>query len=259
MKIFLIEDEALTARKMQRLLATVKPEAEVVAIAGSIEESVAWLQSHPAPDLILMDIELSDGQSFDIFQRVSVSSPVIFTTAYDAYAIRAFKVNSIDYLLKPVKEEDLRNALAKLQEMKAVLGGQTNQLQEALSKLLGQLTPPAPVATHRARFMIKQGQRLSYVAIEEVAYFFSRQKVSFIKTFEGHEWMLDYTLDEIDKMLDQRRFFRLNRQIIAALPAVEKVHLYFNHKLKIHLNPLFSEEILVSREKARDFKLWLGE
>lgn len=258
MKILLIEDEALTARKLQRLLSGVKPEAEVVGVTGSIEESVVWLQTHASPDLILMDIELSDGQSFDIFQRVSVACPVIFTTAYDEYAIKAFKVNSIDYLLKPVREDDLRKALDKLHDLKQILTGSPDALQATVNKLLEQLAPPPPVH-YRDRFMIKQGQRLFFVGIEQVAYFFTRQKISFIKTYEGHEWMIDYTLDEIDKMVDHRRFFRLNRQIIAALPAVEKVHLYFNHKLKVHLKPPFNDEILVSREKAKDFKVWLGE
>ena len=258
MKVLIIEDEELTARKLNRMLLEVEPETKVVGLTASIESSVAWLKANPCPDLILMDIELSDGQSFNIFQRVSFKCPVIFTTAYDEYAIRAFKVHSIDYLLKPIKEDDLRNALAKFQNMKQLYEGEGDSLQNTISKLLGHLAPP-PSTPYRDRFMIKQGQRLLYVGIEEVAYFFSRHKVSFIKTYEGHEWMVDYNLDEINKMLDPRRFFRLNRQVIAALPAVEKVHLYFNHKLKIHLQPSFSEEVLVSREKAKEFKTWFGE
>lgn len=258
MKVLIIEDEELTARKLNRMLVEVEPNAEVVGLTASIEGSVTWLRSNPCPDLILMDIELSDGQSFDIFQRVPLNCPVIFTTAYDEYAIRAFKVHSIDYLLKPVKEDDLRNALAKLRNLKQMFDSSGEALQATISKLLGHLAPP-PSTPYRDRFMIKQGQRLLYVGIEEVAYFFSRHKISFIKTYEGHEWMVDYNLDEIDKMVDPRRFFRLNRQIIAALPAVEKVHLYFNHKLKIQLQPPFNEEVLVSREKAKDFKSWFGE
>jgi two-component system LytT family response regulator len=259
MKVFLIEDEELTARKMQRLLADVQPDARVVGVAGSIEASVAWLQTNPAPDLILMDIELADGQSFGIFNRTPVASPVIFTTAYDEYAIKAFTVHSIDYLLKPVKEEDLRRALAKLRDLKQILqGGGNDALPTSLSRLLAQLAPP-PSPHYRDRFMIKQGQRLFSVSVEDVAYLFSRNKLSFLKTNDGHEWMVDYSMDELDKMLDPRRFFRLNRQVIAGLSAVDKVHLYFNNKLKIQLLPPFEEEVLVSREKAGEFKAWLGE
>ncbi|WP_338867943.1 LytTR family DNA-binding domain-containing protein [Spirosoma sp. SC4-14] len=279
MTILIIEDEELTARKLQRLLLDVEPAATIVGTTVSVDESVDWLRTNPQPDLIFMDIELADGQSFDIFGRVSVKSPVIFTTAYDEYAIKAFRVNSIDYLLKPIKEEDLRQALAKLQAMRQTLAGPGQKervlpdtLQQSLLSLLQQwreVSPvdlPAPVATmqspspfYRDRFMIKQGQRLFSVGIDEVAYFVTRNKMSFLKTRDSSEWLLDYTLDELAQMLDPRRFFRLNRQIIAELGAVDKVHLYFNGKLKVNLRPAFEEEVIVSREKAGEFKQWLGE
>ncbi|GAB3548739.1 LytR/AlgR family response regulator transcription factor [Spirosoma fluminis] len=275
MTILIIEDEELTARKLQRLLIDVEPTANVVGMTVSVDESVDWLRSNPQPDLIFMDIELADGQSFEIFNQVPVKSPVIFTTAYDEYAIRAFKVNSIDYLLKPVKEDDLRQALAKLNALKQVLVDQaglavTSTFESSLANLLGQLrtVQPAPdsfgeatrpAATFRDRFMIKQGQRLFSISIEEVAYIFSRNKMAFLKTRDGHEWLIDYTLDELVHMLDPRRFFRLNRQIIAELRAIDKAHLYFNSKLKVNLCPAFEEEVIISREKAGEFKLWLGE
>lgn len=257
MKVLIIEDEELTARKLKRLLAAVEPQAEVLQTMGSIETSVTWLKANPCPDLILMDIELSDGKSFEIFQQYPLDCPVIFTTAYDEYAIRAFKCYSIDYLLKPIKEEDLRKALDKFKKLKTVFNGAGDALQ-TIHKLLAQLRPPASSA-YRERFMIKQGQKLQHIAVEEVAYFFSKHKISFIKTYGGHEWMLDYTMDEIVQMLDPNRFFRLNRQIIAALTAVEKVHLHFNQKLLIQLHPPFTEEVIVSRERAKDFRRWLGE
>lgn len=277
MTILIIEDEELTARKLQRLLADVEPTAIVVGMTVSVEESVAWLLTNSKPDLIFMDIELADGQSFDIFNQVSVTSPVIFTTAYDEYAIKAFKVNSIDYLLKPVKEDDLRQALAKLGALKRALAGhdrpaETGKLETSLAQLLEHLQgasggqqrtqPPVPAplpAPYRDRFMIRQGQRLFSITIEEVAYFFTRNKLSFIKTRDNHEWMLDYNMDELHQMLDPRRFFRLNRQVITELRAVDKVHLYFNGKLKINLQPAFGEEVIVSREKTGEFKSWLGE
>lgn len=279
MTILIIEDEEPTARKLQRILVDIEPSADVVGMTVSVDESVDWLRTNPSPDLIFMDIELADGQSFDIFNQVTVTSPVIFTTAYDEYAIKAFKVNSIDYLLKPIKEDELRQALAKLQSLKQVLRAQgavgagpgEKGLEASLASLLQHLQAssipsslpnalsPLPPTTFKDRFLIKQGQRLFSVSVEDVAYFFTRNKLSFIKTRDDHEWLLDYTLDELVQMLDSRRFFRLNRQVIAELRAVNKVHLYFNGKLKINLQPAFEEEVVVSREKASELKRWLGE
>lgn len=282
MNILLIEDEEATARKLQRLLAEVEPSATVVGQLHSVEESVAWLIRQPAPDLILLDIELADGQSFEIFNQVTVTSPIIFTTAYDEYAIRAFRVNSIDYLLKPIKEADLRKALDKLRTMKEALSNQSDSLRMALASLLHQwqptrdtasrmetpsiLGPDYPVRNHpaerrpgRERFLVRQGQRLFSVPIHQIAYFFSRNKMTFLQAADGHEWLIDYTMDEVEQMLDPQRFFRVNRQIIAELRAIERVNLYFNGKLKISLQPTFQEEVLVSRDKAGALRRWLGE
>lgn len=280
MTILIIEDEEPTARKLQRLLVDIEPAIRVVGMTVSVDESVEWLQTNPQPDLIFMDIELADGQSFDIFNQVTVTSPVIFTTAYDEYAIKAFKVNSIDYLLKPVKEAELRQALAKLQSLRQILSGMQGaggaeqgvkgfeaSLENLLKYLQTSTLPttlspvprPQPPAPFKDRFLIKQGQRLVSVRVEEIAYFFSRNKLTFIKTHDDHEWLLDFTLDDLVQLLDPRYFFRLNRQVIADLKAVHKVHLYFNGKLKINLQPVFEEEVVVSREKAGELKRWLGE
>ncbi|GAB4036322.1 LytR/AlgR family response regulator transcription factor [Spirosoma gilvum] len=276
MTILIIEDEEPTARKLQRLLLDIDPSLCVLGMTGSVDESVDWLRTNPHPDLIFMDIELADGQSFEIFNQVAISSPVIFTTAYDEYAIKAFKVNSIDYLLKPIKEEDVRQALAKLHGLRQVLsqtGTVTNAaLESSLANLLKQFRQvsetsmvstyvalrPLPTA-FRDRFLIKQGQRLFSVSVNEIAYFFSRNKLSFLKTRDNHEWLVDYTIDELAQMLDPQRFFRLNRQVIAELEAVDKVHLYFNGKLKVSLQPNFDDEVVVSRDKAGELKRWLGE
>ena len=274
MNILIVEDEEATARKLRRMVEDIEPAATIAGMTVSVEESVEWLQTRPKPDLILMDIELADGQSFDIFNRISVLSPVIFVTAYDEYAIKAFKVNSIDYLLKPVKEDDLRAALAKLRRMKEALLEQPDGLQTSMANLLRQMAVSTsneqnqaslmmPSTTgglaYRDRFLVKQGQRLFSVSLEEVAYFFTRNKLSFLKKRDGNEWMVDYTMDELSTMLDPRRFFRLNRQVIAELRSIDKVNLYFNGKLKISLCPSFDDEVIVSREKAGEFKIWLGE
>ncbi|RCR70587.1 LytR/AlgR family response regulator transcription factor [Larkinella punicea] len=267
MTILIVEDEEATARKLRRLVQEVEPDATVAGMTVSVDESVEWLQTHPKPDLILMDIELADGQSFEIFNRMPVTSPVIFVTAYDEYAIKAFKVNSIDYLLKPVKEDDLRSALMKLRRMKEAFLEQPDGLNTSLATLLRKLAasssteePPTPTEpAYRDRFLVKQGQRLFSVPLSDVAYIFTRNKLSFLKTRDEHEWMIDYTMDELSTLLDPNRFFRLNRQVIAELRAIDKVNLYFNGKLKVSLRPVFEEEVIVSREKAGEFRIWLGE
>ncbi|GAB3993812.1 LytTR family DNA-binding domain-containing protein [Spirosoma daeguense] len=272
MNILIIEDEEPTARKLKRLVQEIEPTANLVGQTGSVEESVAWLRQNginPAlrPDVILMDIELADGQSFAIFNQTTVQCPVIFTTAYDEFAIQAFKVNSIDYLLKPIKAEDLRRAFAKLQTLAALFANRPDALQQQLTSLLTQLagqsnriepavSDPLPV---RSRFLVKQGQRLIPLETDEIAYFFTRNRLSFARTHHQQEWMLDYTMDELANMLDTKRFIRLNRQVIAELRAIEKVQIHFNGKLKISLRPAFDEEVMVSREKAAEFKIWLGE
>jgi DNA-binding LytR/AlgR family response regulator len=196
---------------------------------------------------------------------VAIHCPVIFTTAYDEYAIQAFRVNSIDYLLKPVKEADLRGALTKLRTMRQVLAGQPNSLQTSLESLLQQLrqnvaedksTGGRPDREHplRDRFYVKQGQRLFSVPIGDIPYFLSRHKLTFLKTGDSPEWLIDYTMDELERMLDPQRFFRLNRQIIAEMRSVERVNLYLNGKLKVTLKLAFEQDVLVSKEKAPEFK-----
>lgn len=258
MKVLIVEDEPLTARKLQRTLAEVEPTAEVVGLTAGIEESVVWIEINPPPDLILMDIELADGQSFEIFRRVEVKSPVIFTTAYDEFAIRAFKVNSIDYLLKPIKKEDLRLAIGKLRQMREVLGQNESHLRSTLKNLLAELAPPSR-PQYRERFLIKQGQKMWTLEGAQVAYFFSKQKLTFARTHEGRDFLVDYTLEDVENELDPLQFFRLNRQIVSSRMGISKVQQYFNRKLKLSLTPDFAEDVLVGREKVKEFKLWLGE
>ena len=265
MNILIVEDEELTARKLQRLLAEVEPTANVVGITGSVEETLEWFDQHRhnPPDLLLLDIELSDGKSFELFRQTDLHFPVIFTTAYDEYAVQAFRTNSIDYLLKPVKADDLRRALDKLRDLTSVLTRQQPDMTRLLQQLtdtLGRSATPAPGSMpYKDRFLVKQGQRLLSIPLQEVAYFFVRHKLSFLKTHQGHEWMLDYTMDEVEESLDPKRFFRLNRQITAGVDSVVRVHLYYNGKLKVELTPTFEEDVIVSREKAAGMKGWLGE
>lgn len=261
MKLLIIEDEDLAARKLKKLVLEIDPEIEVVGMTESIETSVEWLQQHPAPDLILMDIELCDGQSFEIFNQVEVKSAVIFTTAYDEYALKAFRVNSIDYLLKPVREEDLRRGLEKYQSLKDRFGAEARPAPLNIDLLMEELrkTQTAPQREYRERFLVKFGQRFVTVETDEIAYFFAEDRVNFIKTRAGQKYMIDYTLDELEQMLTPKAFFRANRQFIVHFKSVDTVQPYFNSKLKITLKPATDIEILISREKASAFKEWMGE
>ena len=254
MNIVIIEDEALAARRLKEVLQVMDPSLHVVAILDSVRNSIAWLTDNPTPDLLLMDIELGDGKSFDIFERTAVNCPVIFITAYDEYAIRAFKVNSIDYLLKPVKQQDLQRSLEKFKKMKSIF---SQKQQDSMMQLL--LQELQKTANLRERFLIKQGDRLIPVEVMEIAYFYTNEKNNFIKTQDDHEYLIDQSLDDIESTLDPKKFIRANRQFILRREAIIKVHLWFGSKLKLDVKPSCSEEVIVSRERASAFRHWLGE
>ncbi|HEX8530493.1 MAG TPA: LytTR family DNA-binding domain-containing protein [Cytophagales bacterium] len=257
MRVLIVEDEELAVERILKLLAEVESTAVVAGVTASIEATVAWLQGNPRPDLILMDIELADGQSFEIFNRVAVQSPVIFTTSYDEYAIRAFKVNSIDYLLKPVKREELRAALDKLRALAQQLHPAGEPPADRIEQLIRGLAQP--VKEYRERFLVKLGQR--YVSLEtgDIAYFYYEDRLTFLKTWKNERHLVDYTLDELEAMLPPKTFFRANRQCIVHIRAVHNIHSYFNHKLKLTLLPESEAEVLVSRERATEFKAWMGK
>jgi two-component system response regulator LytT len=250
MHVLIVEDEILLAKRLQKLLIAVEPDAEVAGITHSIRDTVQWLHSNAKPDLILMDIELADGQSFDIFQSVKVTSPVIFTTAYDEYAIKAFKVNSIDYLLKPIKEEELAAAIQKFKTL--------NKTATDIDALLNNIKSIASTK-FRNRFLVKTGQKLISVDMDDVAYIFSDKGLSFIRTKQNQKYIIDYTMDEVEKMLSPQQFFRANRQFIINIDAVVAIHTWFNQKLKVEVKPETTEPVIISRDKAPAFKEWMGE
>ncbi len=256
MKILIIEDEALAAKRIRKMIEEFYPEITIEAVTDSIQSSVEWLKSFPHPDLILMDIELADGQSFEIFNQVDVKSTIIFTTAYDEYAIRAFKVNSIDYLLKPINPDDLKRGIDKFE----MLYGDEKILQKGLDiEAVLLALRKEQVVTYKQRFLVKQGQRFIPIILSEIAYFYTEEKVSFIRTFSDQRYVVDHSLDELEQLLDSEFFFRANRQYIICPKTIEAIHNHFNGKLKINLKPTASEDIFVSRERAGDFKKWLGE
>ena len=278
MTILLLEDEYPAAERLQRLLLQAAPEAQVLAVLDTVAAALAWLASHPAPDLILSDIQLADGLSLEIWEQAVVLSPVIFTTAFDAYAIRAFQANSVAYLLKPVKLAELQAAIAKLHAtQKAWLneesrtGGRREPMRDgelpevdlnssfliphaqlSIERLLDALPRP-----YKARFLVRQGEQLLPLPVAEAAWFLSRHENVTLVAADGRRFVLDYTLEQLETLLDPTKFFRLNRQIIAQLPAVRRLHPYFGGKLLVELHPAPSEEVLVSREKAGAVKAWL--
>jgi two-component system LytT family response regulator len=257
MRILIIEDENLVALKLRKLVLELEPAAEIVETTNCIATSVNWLRNHHHPDLILMDIELADGQSFDIFRQVEIKSPVIFTTAYDEFALKAFKVNSIDYLLKPVKSEELRSAFNKYHARTS--GALPGTATLKYDKLLSALQKLPAVKNYRDRFLVKQGQKSFSINSNEIALFFTDKSVNYLLTLNKRKYIIDYTLDEIDQSLDPGKFFRANRQTIVSSTAVVAVHPWFNGKLKVELHPEHEDHVVISREKAGEFREWMGE
>jgi len=257
MNVLIIEDEKIAAERLVEMLKELNPQVQVKAILDSVETSRAFFGSADAQaDLIFMDIELGDGQSFDVFNSIQLDVPVIFITAYQEHALRAFKLNSIDYLLKPLHRDDLRLALEKYEKYHRGKGGQ--DIKEKLVAVLQELKDQKSVQD-RKRFLAKNGTRLTSIAAEQVAYFYTKEKYQYIKTKSNDDFIIDKRLDEIEAELDPRDFFRANRQFIVKYDSIERVYAWFSGKLKVQVTPASYEEIIVSRLKAADFKKWLGE
>lgn len=259
MKIFIVEDEELAVKKLRKTLQLVDASSEVVGEADSIQSAVAWLEANPVPDLILMDIELADGQSFEIFNLTEVKSPVIFITSYDEYALKAFKVNSVDYLLKPVQKEDLETALGKYKDMKKLYTAEQKRSPLDFDGLVKELQQKLQLKEYRKRFLVKHAQKLVSVETDDIAYFFSDGRLNFFKTFDNRKFVVDYTMDELEDMLDPDKYYRISRSFYISVNSVEQIHDYFGNRLLLYLKPTTDKEALVSREKVTEFKKWLGK
>jgi len=246
MKVLIIEDEAPAARKLRNFLREIDPEIIVLDVLESVEEGTQYLQDQPHPDVIFCDIQLADGISFLIFDKVLPRCPVIFITAFDQYAVRAFEVNSIDYILKPFSKEQLENSIEKLEY-------RVSKPDAGITELVNDLIPKKP----KQRFLISKGDSLIPINSNDIAYVYTEDKAVMIMTILGQSYFINYSLDEVEQQLDENQFFRLNRQVISNLESIEKISNYFNGKLKIELKPSFGGEILVSRVKAPMFKSWL--
>jgi DNA-binding LytR/AlgR family response regulator len=247
MKIVIIEDERLAAQKLESLIRQIDAQTEVVAKLESVEDSINWLTLNPSPDLIFMDIQLDDGISFEIFDAVKVEAPVIFTTAFDQYAIRAFKVNSVDYLLKPIDRNALETALEKYRRIFKSTG-----MEEKLSKVFEQLAKP-----WKTRFFVKVGLHFQSVPVEEICCFFVEERCSFLKTQTGKNFALDYSLDQLQKRVDPEFFFRINRNFMVNINCIAEIISYSTNRLKLKLKNFDDEGLIVSRDKVSEFKQWL--
>ena len=251
MNIIIIEDEKPAARLLQRKIE--KLELQVNTLLHSVEESMNWFQNNSHPDLIFLDIQLSDGLSFEIFEQINIKSAVIFTTAYDEYALRAFKLNSIDYLLKPIDEEELATAISKFQNQ--FQQHNINSLDfEAIKRMLVN-----PVSKdYRKRFSVKIGQQLKVIDVAEIECFYSENKGTYIHTLDNRDYLIDSSLEVVESELNPKDFFRINRKFIIPMQSVKEIQVYSNSRLKISLPTYKADEVIVARERVSDFKEWLG-
>jgi len=251
MRILIIEDEHYAALRLKKMILKELPDAKIVEVLDSVSESTEWLSSHIEPNLIFMDIQLADGLSFQIFDTVKVSCPIIFTTAYDEYALKAFKVNSIDYLLKPLEESALRDAINKYQQFFPKRDSEQIDWNNVMSDIF------KPKAHYKQRFLIKIGSSYTHLNTQDIGIIFSEDGLSFAFTMEGKKFILDNALDHLEKQLDPDKFFRISRKHIISTQCILKVHPYLNNRLKVESNLTMEEELIVSREKKNAFKNWL--
>ena len=255
MKVVLIEDEKLAAERLQELIGKIDPGIEVIAHLSSVEEGVEWFLNNPLPDLAFLDIQLSDGTSFEIVKQVPITCPVIFTTAYDQYALDAFKLFSLDYLLKPVKLAHLTEALKKYDRLAGAGGG--GGQQEKLDQLLEALESKS--GSYKSRFLVKLGQHMETFSTRDVPYFYSEDKVVFLAAPDKRIYPVNYSLDQLEEQLDPRLFFRINRKLIVNVKSIQRIHPYFKGRLKLELDPPFEDDVIVSGKRAGGFRKWLDQ
>ncbi len=246
MKIVIIEDETAAARNLQAIVRSIIPEAEIIAALESIEESIEWLGAHPVPDLLFMDIHLADGESFRIFDDVDIQCPIIFTTAYDQYALEAFKVNSIDYLLKPIKEEELRRAIEKLRRLS---GSELAARREGIVEM-------ARTRDEQKVFLIPVRDKIIPLRREQVAFFYTTDEKVKATDYEGNAYPMDRSLEKLQKILSDNDFFRANRQFIVARDAIADINVWFGNRLSLNLKVKTPERIVISKDRVPEFKRW---
>lgn len=250
MDVLIVEDEIHTAKRLAKMLQAIDEEIVVHKIIDSVEETIELLSERPKIDLIFMDNQLSDGISFEIFAEIDVDYPVVFTTSYDEYAIKAFEVNSVDYLLKPIEEDALRKSIEKFKRLFSI-----NYQRLQIEQMLTQTELFQKV--YKTRILVKTPKSLITIQVADIAYFYIDTQLVFAKLFDGSSYTVDKSLDELEGSLDPKLFFRLNRQFIASINSINNIHNYFNNTLKIELKPFITREIIVSRYNIKGFKKWL--
>ncbi len=259
MRILIIEDEEFVAQRLVQLLDQLEIEHEVCAIIGSVKASIEWLNNNQHPDVILADIQLSDGSSFSIFKEVDIKSKVIFTTSYDDFALDAFKVNSIDYLLKPITARKLKSAFDKLNLMRESF--ETERDYDVSNKhdvetLLSYISNQDK--KYKSRFLIKVGNIYKSIKSEDIAYFYVNNKTTYLMTKDKRKYSLDTPLDELDGILSPETFFRINRQMIINIASIKEIHTFFNSRLLLSVDPEFDDDVIVTRSNISDFKNWMN-
>jgi DNA-binding LytR/AlgR family response regulator len=255
MKVLIIEDEELAAGRLKKLLLAEDKTIEIEGPIDTVKNAIEHLQKRSDYDIIFLDIQLADGRSFSIFESIQVSNPIIFTTAFDEYAVKAFELNSIDYLLKPINAMKLHAALDKFSKMKDYFasegsGGYLSELVQSLKKQTGK--------QYQSRFLVNKADSLIPIMLEEIAYFFAEDKVVFLIRNDGTRTIINHTLDDIEQRVDPGKFFRVNRQYLVSVGSIRKVHLYFNYKLKLDLQPSTEEDVIVSKLRTAEFKQWMN-
>lgn len=250
MNVIIIEDEKPSARRLQRMLKALDLNAETML--HSVEESLEWFQNNPHPDIIFLDIQLSDGLSFEIFDSIEIQSAVIFTTAYDEYALQAFKLNSIDYLLKPIDEEELKKAVQQYTKQKSQSQAVTLDFNEIKKLLVNPIE-----REYKKRFSVKVGQHIKLINVDDIECIYSENKGTYAFTTEGRNYLLDMTLDELEDELEPHTFFRVSRKFYVNIDAIKDIVSYTNSRLQIKLNRFRDLDIIVARERVKDFKNWL--
>lgn len=252
MKLLILEDETLASDRIEKLLKEIDNSHEILAIIKSLDEGRKWFSKNESPDLIISDIRLLDGLSFELFKELKIEIPVIFTTAYDQYAIKAFEVNSVDYLLKPIQKEKLAEAIRKHKErtQEGKFPADFEGLYDIIQK---------QKQSYKSRFLIKVGQKILAVPVEKIAYFYSQNKLTYVVTKEGKKLPADQTLETLEDQLNPKQFFRANRQFIVSFESIAEIHPYFKGRLKIEVSPSSDMEIVISSDKTPEFKAWLDQ
>ena len=250
MNVLIIEDEEQAAQRLESVVRQLEPTARILARIDSVSQSVSWLKGNPSPDLIFMDIQLADGLSFQIFDQVEVNAPVVFITAYDEYALKAFKVNSIDYLLKPIDRDELKATFQKFKGL--AKGAGTSVIKDNIDEVVKMLTK-----RFKTRFVVKVGEHLRAIETNDIQYFYSKDKSTFCVTKNNRRIVLDFSLEQLEEMVDPDRFYRINRKYLVASDSIGDIVTFLNSRLKLRLKVDHEDDVIVARERVQEFKDWL--